>query len=65
MGDDGAKGLLEIKKCGGKTIAQDESSCVVFGMPKEAIFLNAADNVLPLYEISKHVIQLTSTLKFS
>jgi two-component system chemotaxis response regulator CheB len=58
MGDDGAKGLLEIKESGGKTIAQDEHSCVVFGMPKEAILLNAADKVLPLMEISRYVVQL-------
>lgn len=60
MGDDGAKGLLEIKEAGGKTIAQDESSSVVFGMPKEAIMLNAADKVVPLREISKYVVQLIS-----
>ncbi len=65
MGDDGAKGLLEIRQAGGKTIAQDESSSVVFGMPKEAILLNAAERVLPLYEIANHVIHLTAGLKYS
>lgn len=48
MGDDGAKGLLEMKHAGAKTIAQDEHSCVVFGMPREAIKLGAADKVVPL-----------------
>jgi two-component system chemotaxis response regulator CheB len=52
MGDDGAKGLLEMKQEGAYTIAQDETSCVVFGMPKEAIKLGAVDSVLPLDKIS-------------
>ena len=58
MGDDGAGGLLEMKQAGAKTIAQDEESCVVFGMSKEAILLNAADKGLPLPEIAKQVLQL-------
>lgn len=57
MGDDGARGLLEMKEAGARTIAQDEKSCVVFGMPKEAILLNAADKILPLKEIAKYVIK--------
>jgi len=48
MGDDGARGLLEMKLAGAHTLAQDEESCVVFGMPKEAIKLGAADKVVPL-----------------
>jgi two-component system chemotaxis response regulator CheB len=51
MGDDGAKGLLEMKKAGATTIAQNEESCVVFGMPKEAIALGAADKIVPLSAI--------------
>ena len=51
MGDDGARGLLEMKQAGARTLAQDESSCVVFGMPKEAIKLGAADRVVPLQHI--------------
>ncbi len=58
MGDDGAKGLLEMKEAGARTIAQDEKSCVVFGMPKEAIKLGGVDKVLPLDEIAPHVIKL-------
>jgi len=58
MGDDGAKGLLEMKEAGAKTIAQDEKSCVVFGMPKEAIALNAADKILPLDKISAYMISI-------
>lgn len=57
MGDDGARGLLEMKEAGAKTIAQDEKSCVVFGMPKEAIRLGAADKVLPLEAIASHIIK--------
>jgi two-component system, chemotaxis family, protein-glutamate methylesterase/glutaminase len=56
MGDDGAKGLLEMKDAGAYTIAQDEQSCVVFGMPKEAINLNAAKKILPLEKISQDII---------
>ncbi|HNX57648.1 MAG TPA: CheB methylesterase domain-containing protein, partial [Spirochaetota bacterium] len=52
MGDDGAKGMLEMKEAGAHTIAQDEESCVVFGMPKEAIKLGAVDTVLPLSRIA-------------
>src|SRR6202012_2023124 len=48
MGDDGARGLLEMKQAGAPTVAQDEATSVVFGMPKEAIALGAADRVLPL-----------------
>ena len=61
MGDDGAKGLLEMKDAGAKTIAQDENSCVVFGMPKEAIKLGAANKILPLDEIASYAIQLAKS----
>jgi two-component system chemotaxis response regulator CheB len=52
MGDDGARGLKEMHDAGAKTIAQDEESCVVYGMPKEAVKLNAVDRVMPLDEIA-------------
>jgi two-component system, chemotaxis family, protein-glutamate methylesterase/glutaminase len=48
MGDDGANGMLEMKQAGAITIAQDEQTCVVFGMPNEAIKRNAVDRILPL-----------------
>jgi two-component system chemotaxis response regulator CheB len=51
MGDDGARGLKEMLDAGAHTVAQDEASCVVFGMPKEAIKLGAAKKVLPLNEM--------------
>lgn len=57
MGDDGAHGMLEMKNAGAYTIAQDENSCVVFGMPKEAIKLGAVDKIMPLGEIADHVIR--------
>ena len=52
MGDDGARGLLEMHQAGARTLAQDEESCVVFGMPREAIKLGAADRVVPLSAIA-------------
>jgi two-component system chemotaxis response regulator CheB len=59
MGDDGARGLLEMKEAGAYTLAQDEHSCVVFGMPKEAIRMNAANKVLPLNELAPAVLNET------
>jgi two-component system chemotaxis response regulator CheB len=56
MGKDGAEGLLNMKESGARTIAQDEKSCVVFGMPKEAIKIGAADQVLSLEELTKRVV---------
>jgi len=58
MGDDGAKGLLEMKKAGAVTIAQNEETCVVFGMPKEAIALGAADRAIPLSSIPTEIQHL-------
>lgn len=58
MGDDGARGMLEMKEAGALTIAQDEKSCVVFGMPKEAIKLNAVDKIMPLDKIAPFVISI-------
>lgn len=57
MGNDGAQGLLEMKDNGARTAAQDEESCIVFGMPKEAIKLGAADKVLSIENISDYIIQ--------
>ena len=58
MGVDGAEGLLEMKQAGAKTIAQDEKSCVVFGMPKEAIRLGAADKVVPLGHVTQEILRM-------
>lgn len=55
MGNDGAKELLTMKQAGALTIAQDETSCVVFGMPKEAIKLGGADRILPLTDIASAI----------
>ena len=57
MGDDGARGLLEMKQAGAYTIAQDEATSVVFGMPKEAIALGAAEKVLPLDLLAKEIVR--------
>ncbi len=58
MGDDGARGLLEMKKAGAATVAQNEESCIVFGMPKEAIALGAADRIVPLSQIASEIVKL-------
>lgn len=56
MGDDGAKGLLEMRKLGAATRAQDEESCVVFGMPKEAIACGAVEKIVSLSQIPKEIM---------
>ncbi|MBW2631884.1 MAG: chemotaxis response regulator protein-glutamate methylesterase [Deltaproteobacteria bacterium] len=58
MGADGAQGLLEMKRAGAKTIAQDERSCVVFGMPNEAIKLGAVDKVAPLDQVAREIVRM-------
>lgn len=57
MGKDGAEGLLEMRRKGAWTIAQDESSCVVYGMPREAAVLGAAAEILPLGVVSNHLVR--------
>lgn len=60
MGSDGAKGLLKMKATGAVTIAQNESSCVVYGMPKEAVKLGAVDNISSLNHIPKQIINFAT-----
>jgi two-component system chemotaxis response regulator CheB len=60
MGRDGAAGLLALRRAGALTIAQDEASSVVYGMPREAMLLNAAQRVLPLSEIAPTLLRLTA-----
>ena len=57
MGNDGARGLLAIRQAGGRTVAQDEASSVVWGMPQEALRLDAAEVVLPPDEMIAHIIR--------
>lgn len=57
MGDDGARGLLAMHQTGARTVAQDEASCVVFGMPREAIKLGAADDILPLDRMAGEILK--------
>ncbi len=63
MGDDGARCMVELRAAGAVTIAQDEASCVVFGMPKEAIRRNAVQWVLPLERIGPKVVQLIRSIR--
>jgi two-component system chemotaxis response regulator CheB len=63
MGSDGAKGLLKLKRAGARTIAQDEKSSAVFGMPREAIRLDAAQEILPLKQIAQQLMQWLSSKK--
>jgi two-component system chemotaxis response regulator CheB len=60
MGKDGAKGLEAIKQSQGRTIAQNEKSCVVFGMPHAAIEMNVIDKVLPLERIAEEIVLMVS-----
>ena len=60
MGDDGARGLREMRDAGANTLAQDEQSCVVFGMPKEAIKLDAAQRIVPLAHIAGEINRFAS-----
>jgi two-component system chemotaxis response regulator CheB len=56
MGKDGAQGLLRMRKAGGRTFGQDEGSCVVYGMPREAALIGALDEVVSLNDLSKRVL---------
>jgi two-component system chemotaxis response regulator CheB len=56
MGDDGAAGLLEMRKAGARTVAQDEETCVVYGMPKEAVKRGAVEKSLPLGQVSREIV---------
>lgn len=61
MGDDGARGMKEMHDMGARTLAQDEASCVVFGMPKEAIKLDAVDQIISLEQIPQAIIGFSKT----
>lgn len=60
MGKDGAQGLLQMREAGAATLAQDEASCVVFGMPREAIAIGAAQAVVPIDDMSRQALALLS-----
>jgi two-component system chemotaxis response regulator CheB len=57
MGNDGAKAMLEMKNAGSYNLAQDETSCIVFGMPREAIAAGGVDEVLPLSKIAGRLLE--------
>jgi two-component system chemotaxis response regulator CheB len=59
MGNDGSVGITKIKTVGGKTIAQNEETCVVYGMPKSAVTAGAIDKIVPLKDIAKEIIKFT------
>jgi len=63
MGSDGARGLLNMKKSGAMTLSQDESTCVVYGMPKAAVDMNASDEVIKLESIAEKIIELSKVSK--
>lgn len=60
MGDDGAAGLLEMRRCGARTVAQDEESCVVYGMPKEAVKRGGVEKSVPLSAIGREIMSQLS-----
>lgn len=60
MGKDGAQGLLRMRQAGARTFGQDEASCVVYGMPREAFLVGAVEEQYPLDEIARHVMQAAS-----
>ncbi|HZW25702.1 MAG TPA: chemotaxis response regulator protein-glutamate methylesterase [Gallionella sp.] len=62
MGKDGAQGMLEMKQAGSFTIAQDEATCVVFGMPREAIALGGAAEVLPLQNVARRTLEYLASV---
>ncbi len=63
MGDDGAQGLLEMRQAGAATLAQDEATCIVFGMPREAIARGAAERVVPLEALAGEIIRVGRTAR--
>jgi two-component system chemotaxis response regulator CheB len=62
MGKDGAAGMLDMKKAGAVNIAQDERSCVVFGMPKEAIAVGAVDYIQDIHTVAAKAVSILETL---
>jgi two-component system chemotaxis response regulator CheB len=63
MGRDGAKGMLAIRQAGGATLAQDEATCVVYGMPRAAVELGAVDESLALSRIAARVMERAASLR--
>jgi two-component system chemotaxis response regulator CheB len=59
MGDDGARGMKEMHDAGARTLAQDEATCVVYGMPKEAVKLGAVDQIIPLTEVAREILRFS------
>jgi two-component system chemotaxis response regulator CheB len=62
MGDDGARGMKALYDAGARTIAQDEATCIVFGMPREAISLGAVEEVLPIDRIADAILRFCTAI---
>jgi len=62
MGRDGAAGMAAIKAAGGRTIAEHESSCVIYGMPKAVVDQGLADLVVPLQEVAGAIVQMVNQI---
>jgi len=65
MGKDGARGLKEMRAAGSRTIAQDEATSVVWGMPGEAVSIGAVDDVVPIDEMAQHIRTLAEEMDFT
>ena len=63
MGADGARGLLEMRKAGARTLGQDEATCVVYGMPKSAYQMGAVEKQSPLSRIAADIGEMTSSAR--
>jgi len=61
MGSDGAEAMVEVKKRGGKTIAQDEASSIIFGMPKAAIEKGCVDKVVPASKVAEAIVETVNS----
>jgi two-component system chemotaxis response regulator CheB len=62
MGDDGANAMVNVRRAGGQTVAEAESTCIVFGMPAQAIERGGADFVLPCHEIAEKIVSLVACI---
>jgi len=57
MGEDGAAGLLKLRQGGSRTFAQDQKTCVVYGMPRVAVEIGAVETILPLDKVAEHIVK--------
>ena len=62
MGEDGAAGLLKLRQGGARTFAQDQKTCVVYGMPRVAVEMGAVESILPLEKIAEHIVKTAGAI---